>query len=62
MTAAENVGAGHPSIEAALESWWKSTGHRENMLMPGATRIGVAEVDAPGRRYGSYWALELAAL
>jgi uncharacterized protein YkwD len=58
---AENVGAGHRSLEAAIASWERSPAHRDNMLMSGVTRIGVARVDAPGKPYGVYWAMVMAA-
>jgi hypothetical protein len=31
-----------------LKQWEGSTGHRENLLMPGARRVGVAFVNNPG--------------
>lgn len=58
--AAENVGAGHRTVENAIKSWIASPQHRENMLMKNATRIGLVRGSAPGNRYSSYWALELA--
>lgn len=58
--AAENVGAGHASVENAINSWIASPGHRANMLMKNATRVGVVRADAPWSRYRSYWALEIA--
>jgi uncharacterized protein YkwD len=60
VAAAENIGAGFHSVAAVLEGWQKSTGHRENLLMPNVTRIGLARRDAPGKPYGVYWALVLA--
>jgi uncharacterized protein YkwD len=60
VAAAENIGAGFHSVAAVLEGWQKSAGHRENLLMPNATRIGLARRDAPGKPYGVYWALVLA--
>jgi uncharacterized protein YkwD len=60
MAAAENVGAGHRSLQEAMASWERSSGHRANLLMSSATRIGIARVDAPGKPYGVYWALVLA--
>lgn len=54
---AENVGAGHASIERAIKSWIASPGHRSNMLLKNATRVGVVRADAPWSRYRNYWAL-----
>lgn len=61
VPAAENVGAGHRSMQAAIDSWQRSPGHQANLLMREVTRIGVARVDAPGKPYGTYWAMVLAA-
>jgi len=58
--AAENVGAGHTSVEDAINAWIRSPHHRENMLMKDATRIGMVRADAPNSRYRNYWALDLA--
>ena len=57
---AENVGAGHASVENAINSWIASPGHRSNMLLKNATRIGVVRADAPWSRYRNYWALAIA--
>jgi len=58
--AAENVGAGHTSVEDAINAWIRSPHHHENMLMKDATRIGMVVADAPNSRYRNYWALDLA--
>ena len=57
---AENVGAGHASVENAINSWIASPGHRSNMLLKNATRVGVVRADAPWSRYRNYWALVIA--
>lgn len=57
---AENVGAGHASVENAINSWIASPHHRDNMLMKNATRVGVVRADAPWSRYRNYWALAIA--
>ncbi len=57
--AAENVGAGHASSERAVASWQRSPGHRSNLLMKEATRIGMVRAESPGSRYRTYWALIL---
>ena len=57
---AENVGAGHASVENAIKSWIASPGHRSNMLLKNATRVGVVRADAPWSRYRNYWALDIA--
>ncbi|WP_447587079.1 CAP domain-containing protein [Cellulomonas persica] len=37
----ENLALGYPDAQAAVEGWLASTGHRENILRPGYTSIGV---------------------
>lgn len=56
----ENVGAGHDNLADAFTGWRSSPSHLKNMLQPGATRIGIAAVRAPGSRYEVFWALVLA--
>jgi hypothetical protein len=57
--AAENIAYGYDSFEKTLDQWINSTEHRKNLLLPKATRIGVASAkDASGRR--TYWAMEIA--
>ncbi len=58
--AAENLGAGHFSLDEAMHGWRNSPPHNANLLMKSATRIGVAIAKDPHTLYGVYWALELA--
>jgi|OM-RGC.v1.023555947 Uncharacterized protein with SCP/PR1 domains len=39
---AENIAMGHPSGNEAVGGWMTSPGHRQNLLDPRHTRIGVA--------------------
>ena len=55
--AAENIGAGQSSLAQILSDWMTSPGHRDNLMMREATRIGLASVQGPG---GPYWALVIA--
>ena len=55
--AAENIGAGFLSFSEMLKQWEDSTGHRENLLMAGARRVGVASVDNPKSPYRKFWAM-----
>ncbi len=55
--AAENIGAGFVSFAEMLKQWEDSAGHRENLLMPGAKRVGVASVDNPKSPYRKFWAM-----
>jgi uncharacterized protein YkwD len=57
MRAAENIGAGFLTFAEMLKQWEDSTGHRENLLMPGAHRIGVAFADNPKSPYRKFWAM-----
>jgi len=58
---AENIGAGYHTLAEAFSGWRDSPGHRKNMLLPGATHIGIAAVYAPRSKYKVFWALILAA-
>jgi uncharacterized protein YkwD len=55
--AAENIGAGFLTFSEMLKQWENSTGHRENLLMAGARRVGVASVDNPKSPYRKFWAM-----
>ncbi len=59
-TAAENIGAGYHTLAEAFSGWRDSSPHRANMLLKGATRIGIAAVYTPRSKYKVYWALILA--
>jgi uncharacterized protein YkwD len=59
--AGENLGGGYYSLEEAMAGWRGSPEHNANLLIPNATRVGVAIAKDPRTRYGVYWALELAA-
>ena len=58
--AAENIGAGYHTLAEAFSGWRDSNSHRANMLLAGATRMGIAAVYTPGSKYKVYWALILA--
>jgi uncharacterized protein YkwD len=58
--AAENIGAGYHTLAEAFSGWRDSTPHRANMLLKGATRMGIAAVYTPRSKYKVYWALILA--
>jgi len=59
-TAAENVGAGYHTLAQAFSGWRDSPPHRDNMLLKGATRMGIAAAYAPKSKYKVFWALILA--
>ena len=58
--AAENIGAGYHTLAEAFSGWRDSAPHRANMLLKGATRMGIAAVFTPTSKYKVYWALILA--
>lgn len=55
--AAENIGAGFLSFAEMLKQWEDSSGHRANLLMAGAKRVGVASVDNSKSPYRKFWAM-----
>jgi uncharacterized protein YkwD len=57
--ASENVAAGQKSFSDVMHYWETSSGHRENLLRPNVTAIGVAMAQAEGGR--AYWTLVLGA-
>lgn len=59
--AAENIGAGYDTLAEAFAGWQKSPHHRDNLLKPGITEIGIALSTAPDSKYKTYWSLVLAA-
>ncbi|HEY7300304.1 MAG TPA: CAP domain-containing protein [Xanthobacteraceae bacterium] len=59
--AAENIGAGYHTLAEAFSGWRDSPPHRKNMLLTGATHMGIATAYAPNSKYKVYWALILAA-
>jgi uncharacterized protein YkwD len=58
--AAENIGAGYHTIAEAFSGWRDSNSHRANMLLAGATRMGIAAVYNPASKYKVYWTLIVA--
>jgi uncharacterized protein YkwD len=58
--AAENIGAGYHTLAEAFSGWRNSPPHRTNMLLAGATRMGIAAVYTPRSKYKVFWSLELA--
>ena len=61
VRAAENLGAGYFSTQEAFEGWKKSSGHAANLVMPQATRMGIALAKNPQTRYGAWWTIVLGA-
>jgi uncharacterized protein YkwD len=59
--AAENVGGGYYSIEEMFKGWRDSPDHNANLLMPQATRFGIAIAKDARTQLRVYWAMEVAA-
>jgi uncharacterized protein YkwD len=53
----ENIAAGYPTPEAVVAGWMASPGHRENILSPQFTELGVG-VASGGDKFGTYWTEE----
>ena len=60
-TGAENIGAGYHTLAEAFSGWRDSAPHRANMLLKGATRMGIAAIYTPNSKYKVFWSLILAA-
>jgi uncharacterized protein YkwD len=58
--AAENISAGYHTLAEAFSGWRDSPPHRANMLLAGATRMGIAAVYTPASKYKVYWTLIVA--
>ena len=57
--AAENIAFGYESFEKTLGQWINSSGHRKNLLLHDASRVGIASAkDASGKR--TYWTMVIA--
>ncbi|MGJ4930211.1 CAP domain-containing protein [Bradyrhizobium sp. HKCCYLS2038] len=57
--AAENIAYGYDNFDKTLGQWINSAGHRKNLLLPKATKVGIASArTASGKR--TYWAMVIA--
>ena len=59
--AGENIGGGYYSTGEAMQGWRESPEHNANLLMPQATRFGIASAKDARTRMRVYWAMEVAA-
>jgi uncharacterized protein YkwD len=57
--AAENIAYGYDGFEKTLGQWINSTGHRKNLLLSKASRVGVASATS-ATTHRTYWAMEIA--
>lgn len=56
--AAENIAYGYDNFAKTLDQWIGSSGHRKNLLLHGASRVGVANSKSAAGR--TYWAMVIA--
>jgi uncharacterized protein YkwD len=57
--AAENIAYGYDRFDKTLDQWINSSGHRKNLLLHNASRVGVASaISASSHR--TYWAMVIA--
>ncbi len=54
-TYGENIAAGYPSEEEAMNAWLNSPGHCANIMNPNFTEIGAAFSENPTSQYWIYW-------
>ena len=57
--AAENIAFGYDSFPKTLGQWIDSPEHRKNLLMHGASRVGIASAKSPTTQR-TYWAMVIA--
>lgn len=60
VASAENIAAGYHTLADAFSGWRQSPGHNANMLLPEATRFGIATANAPNSKYKVFWAMIVA--
>ena len=53
--AGENIAAGYGTPAALVEGWMESEGHRDNILSPSFTHIGLGYAFWGESAYGFYW-------
>ena len=58
--AAENIAYGYDTFPKTLGQWIDSSGHRYNLLMHGASRVGIASARS-AKSGRTYWAMVIAA-
>jgi uncharacterized protein YkwD len=54
--AAENIAYGYDDFPKTLDQWIDSPEHRKNLLLSGATKVGVASARSPTTKR-TYWAM-----
>lgn len=56
---AENIAYGYDTFPKTLDQWIASSGHRYNLLLHGASRVGIASAKS-SKSGRTYWAMEIA--
>jgi uncharacterized protein YkwD len=56
---AENIAGGDGSVSSVMRGWRRSPEHCEAMLDHSFADVGVACVERPGSKWGTYWTMEL---
>jgi uncharacterized protein YkwD len=51
----ENIAAGNSDAASTMTQWMNSTGHRENILNPNFTQIGIGYAYGSNSDYKYYW-------
>ena len=59
--AGENLGGGYYATGEAMKGWENSPEHNANLLLPKATRFGIALAKDARTSFRIYWAMEVAA-
>jgi len=57
---AENIAAGYGDPASVVVGWMGSQGHKENLLNPDYTEVGIGYVYVAGSPYGAYWTADFA--
>src|ERR1700744_4815258 len=60
VKSAENIAYGYDNFPKTLDQWIDSSGHRYNLLMHGASRVGIASARS-AKSGRTYWAMVIAA-
>ena len=56
-----NIAAGNRDVYGTLNSWLKSTGHRQNLMNLDMKDVGLGMASNPRSRYKTYWVMKLGA-
>jgi uncharacterized protein YkwD len=57
---AENIAAGYGDPASMVTGWMGSQGHKDNILNPNYTEVGIGYVYVAGSPYGAYWTANFA--